>query len=293
MNRRNDPLTSLMRTLPRAAALVDGAGAITGCNEPFTELFGRDQVKRDVTRLAPPNQQQAMHALLAMQPGWRGAELPLNTTEGPGLFWTEVYTLHNCSGDLVRLISLHDVGMMRTMEAAYLHKIRKVADDNLWILDSSTTLLWARTSSPELDAAIGCRAHELVLTEDRAIWDKCIRKARNRPGTPVECAVRSSADGMARTVDVCYLSGGLFGGRFYVASRSTEPTGCRIVRRLKEAWQVRTDKDLADKLETAQSSISLANKSESVPPAWIVHTGTHTGASMDWIAYGQGQKRRW
>ncbi|UQZ90716.1 hypothetical protein C4J81_16495 [Deltaproteobacteria bacterium Smac51] len=117
-------------------------------------------------------------------------------------------------------------------------------------------------------------------------------QARAIPGEAVECRIRASIDGASRIIDICYLAGGIFGGRFYAASRKTTPAGSRIVLRLKEAWGVREDQELAARLGTSQATVSRANQRESVPASWLVKTFEETDFSLDWLLTGQGFKRR-
>ena len=283
-------LAQLVYAMPRPAALIAENHSISAANAPFEELFGSLQEVVILDILGHHGEGRTL--IEQVKPGWAGMELPIQTLSGQGLYWCETYTLYE-KKNLVHILSMHSMDQLRTLEAMYLHAIRKVEDDNLWIVDEGGTLLWARTDSEHLKSYLGRKAHELVLTEDRRIFQACMHTAVENAGSPMECAVRSALDGSNRLLDICFLDGGLFGGRFYAASRTTEPRGNRIVRRLKEAWQVFSDRELAEKLDISRSGVSRANAQERVPAEWIVKTGENTGVSLDWLMSGQGAKHRW
>lgn len=288
----NSPLLALLRAVPRPAAIIDRRGAILDINASFRALCGPPRLPDAAAAYSDGAHSERLRRVLGLdRPGWRGAEITLLLHGKPRLCWCEVHSL-TIEGQLLHFLELHDMEQLRALEAAYLNHIRRVADDNLWVLDENGVLLWVRAENEAYGRFIDRLAHEAILPDDWMIWNAAMAEAQAAPGKPAECALRSVLDGRSRYVDLCWLPGGIFGGRFYAASRTTEPLGCKVVRRLKEAWAVRDDKELAVKLGTSGAAVSRANKNETAPAAWLIKTGEQTGFSIDWLLTGQGNKRR-
>ena len=65
-----------------------------------------------------------------------------------------------------------------------------------------------------------------------------------------------------------------------------------IIRRLKEALDVKSDGQLATYLGITRQNIGAARKRDDVPPGWIYKVAQLSGCSMDWLRFGQGPQRR-
>ena len=65
-----------------------------------------------------------------------------------------------------------------------------------------------------------------------------------------------------------------------------------IIGRLKEALNVKSDGELANKLGISRQNIGAARKRDDVPPGWIYKVAELSGCSMDWLRFGQGPKVR-
>lgn len=289
-----DALIDLINSIDRPSIILSMKNKILACNPAFIETFGNKTNLNILEVLGSDRESISLsHMLKSQEMGWQAEELPLQTlNKGSCLFWIEIYTNEDRNGDLRRMLTMHDMAVYRQMEAAYLSRVRHVTDDNLWILNKKGILIWAKTNSPELNAAVGLAGSEVVYQKDLEIWEMAFNKAKRNPGTEVSCTVRSKSDKRARILNIFYFSGGLFDGRFYVASRSATPAGRRIVKRLKEAWQLSNMTELAEKLETTVSAINSARDKKNVPPIWLTLTAEKTGASLDWLCYGQGEKWR-
>lgn len=279
-------LETLVKVLPRPAALIDKDYNLLLANQAFDSVF--DKLFGSIIN-ASGITTDIINLFGLTSPGWRSTEISLTKGNEHKIYWCEVYTL-SIPDTYLHLLHMHDMTQVRTLEDAYLHAIKKMPDDNLWICASDTTLLFVPTNSKRLKTFIGKQAKELILIEDWAIWNQAITQAKTKPSNIINVVIRSKIDGLPRMVDLRYLPGELFGGRFYAATRSIEPTGSRIIRRLKEAWMVRTDGALAKALGTAKSAVSKASNQEAVPPSWIIRTGSRTGTSLDWLMWGIGDK---
>ena len=137
-------LTDLILSLPRPAAMIRHDGSIGAHNAHFAALCDvRCRMILDALAPAP-----GLAGLFLLAPGWRGAEVPFTDASGHDcLYWCEVYTVARAGGEIAHLLDMHDMGQYRALEAEYLHRIRRVADDNLWITADDTTLLWVRAVS--------------------------------------------------------------------------------------------------------------------------------------------------
>ncbi len=66
----------------------------------------------------------------------------------------------------------------------------------------------------------------------------------------------------------------------------------KIINRLKEALDVKSDGQLAKYLGISRQNIGAARKREDVPTGWIYKVAELTGCSMDWFSFGKGPKIR-
>jgi hypothetical protein len=66
----------------------------------------------------------------------------------------------------------------------------------------------------------------------------------------------------------------------------------RIISRLKEALDAKSDGQLATYLGISRQNIGAARKREDVPTGWIYKVAELTGCSMDWLSFGKGPRIR-
>ena len=64
----------------------------------------------------------------------------------------------------------------------------------------------------------------------------------------------------------------------------------RIINRLKEALDAKSDGQLANYLGISRQNIGAARKREDVPTGWIYRVAELTGYSMDWLGFGKGPR---
>jgi hypothetical protein len=76
--------------------------------------------------------------------------------------------------------------------------------------------------------------------------------------------------------------------RLKVSLNETE----EIISRLKEALNVKSDGQLANKLGISRQNIGAARKRDDVPPGWIYKVAEVSGCSMDWLRFGHGPRVR-
>ena len=65
-----------------------------------------------------------------------------------------------------------------------------------------------------------------------------------------------------------------------------------IINRIKEAFKVRTNKELAEKLGTSLSNIDNWKKRNSIPQKYILLTSQMTNINPDWLLTGEGEMYR-
>ncbi len=85
------------------------------------------------------------------------------------------------------------------------------------------------------------------------------------------------------------FSGSLSGSS---ADKLPESNFDESLRRLKVAFGVETDTDLARALDLQQGSISKAKQKRAIPPSWITTVALGQGVSADWLLTGEGEMRR-
>ena len=66
----------------------------------------------------------------------------------------------------------------------------------------------------------------------------------------------------------------------------------KIIGRLKEALDAKSDGQLAKYLGISRQNIGAARKREDIPTGWIYKVAEMTGCSMDWLSFGRGSKIR-
>lgn len=62
--------------------------------------------------------------------------------------------------------------------------------------------------------------------------------------------------------------------------------GDAIILRMREACDVRTDKELAEILDCSRQNISTARRSNRIPPVWFQKVSIASGTSIDWLFWG-------
>ena len=283
-------LRNLLNIIPRPVAIIRHDYTVSLHNRHFAELCTAEACRStifDALNHAPG----LARLFVATDTRYTGLEIALCDHQGNDcVYWCEAYTLR-LGGKILRGLVMADMTQQRAFEAAHLEMIiRKVSDDNLWIVGDDLTLLYVRADIAALHDHMGLPAVELVAPADRPAWERCMLAAKNAPEQTIDCSVRAASDGLPRMITIQYLPGGTYGGRYYAATRRDEPHGIRVVLRIKEAYQVRTDAELAERMGIRSSAISRVNISGTVPPAWVINTWHVTGVSAHWLLTGQGQK---
>lgn len=286
-------LLELMRNSPKATAVIELDYSVLDCNEPFIVMFGAIKGRNVLDLLArDPHRKKLAFLLGNTAPGWKGGEVNLELTgEGSKLCWVEVHS-RTTSGRLVHFVEFINVENFHILELAYLHKLRRVQDDELWVLDSDGGVIWRKEAQSDDDIFISHNLIEFIHEDCQSGWRRILANAKKYPGEVHSFQTRAKSDGQMRYVDLCYLADIIVGGRFYMVSRHNMPSGSRLILRLKEAWAINSDDELARRLGTNKAAIRRADAEEAVPPAWLVRTGQLTGFSIDWLLTGQGSKRR-
>lgn len=62
--------------------------------------------------------------------------------------------------------------------------------------------------------------------------------------------------------------------------------------RLKTAFKVTADKDLAKSLDVSSQSVASAKKKGKINPDWFIKAAEKVNASLDWLVYGVGNPYR-
>lgn len=288
----NKYVLGLLNSLPRPGAIISTDLIIWELNDKFKAQIGDLKGKHAVDSLTTGRHKERFKSIFSgTQPGWKGAEVLINLADHPALCWCENHSFI-ADGHHRHFLEVVSVEKLQTLEATYLNKLRRVLDDNLFILDDEGMIIWHRSADQGYGNCISSLSAESILEEDRPKWNKALAAAKKKPGQGVEVTVKVKLDGSIRYIDLCYVPGTLMGGRFYMASRRSVPSGSRIIDRLKEAWAVDSDEELARRLGVAKNDIGQATSETNVPPDWLVKTGQLTGFSIDWLLTGYGERRR-
>lgn len=62
--------------------------------------------------------------------------------------------------------------------------------------------------------------------------------------------------------------------------------------RLKTAFKVTADKDLAKSLDVSSQSVASAKKRGKISADWFIKAAEKVNASLDWLVYGTGNPYR-
>lgn len=66
-------------------------------------------------------------------------------------------------------------------------------------------------------------------------------------------------------------------------------TNASVLDRLKQAANVTTDAELADKLQLTKQAVAAARSRGQVPASWVPKASQLFGVSTDWIFFGHGE----
>lgn len=282
----------MLESLPKATAIVGVDRTILDFNSKFLAMVGDVRGCEAVERLASGLHQDKLARLFTSTGlGWRGGELTVNLVARPTLCWCETHSLEDDEA-LYHLFSILDVEKFHAMEANYLYQTRRVIDDNLWIIDEDGSLIWLQVKDPSYDYFFGRPSRELVAENERHLWDRALAQAKANSGQTHSFSLTSATTGSIFYIEAYYLPDTLMGGRYYVTSRQALPTGSCLLARVKEAWAVSANSDLAARLGVDEADIIGINSESDVPASWLVATGQATGFSVDWLISGRGVKRR-
>ena len=280
----------------RWCVLIDKQCNVLCYNNAFTQRFGTPDT--GVSLLLHTKAQGRFYTLIRTcqdKQKWIGEEVPMPLFKGEGEVepvWAALYPLHN---DMT-LISMHSTRYMRQIELAHMHRIRASTDDRLWLLDSSGRLVWARVESDyqaRINQYLGQHVSDLVVAADRGTVASVMAAAHKNPGHVKVITVTAIENMDTVTADISYLPGGIYGGRYYIASRSGLPRAQRIMGRIKEAYQVTSNTDAAERLDVTPSLVSRYRNADEVPEGWLFKCHRDTGVSLDWLYTGIGSKHIW
>ncbi|UQZ90717.1 hypothetical protein C4J81_16500 [Deltaproteobacteria bacterium Smac51] len=178
---RIEPLVELLHSVPKAAVIVNRENLILEANASFESRFGQGQQHNVIDFLAEGRHQKKLHKVLFNGgPDWRGAEVTLKGRSGPSLYWCENHSLM-IQKELYHFLEIQEMEQFRALEAAYLHRLRRVADDNLWILDNDASLLWVRMDNAEYEKFIDRPSLELIEPADHSLWRKMLIRPEQSP----------------------------------------------------------------------------------------------------------------
>ena len=265
-------------------------------NEAFAQRFGTPD--KGASLLQHTKAQGRFYTLIRDcqdKQKWIGEEIPMPLSKGDGEVepvWAALYPAH----DGMTLISMHSTRYMRQIELAYMHRIRAATDDRLWLLDSSGRLIWARVENDyqtKINQYLGQHVSDLVVPSDRGMVTSVMAAAHRNPGHVKIITVTAIEKADTVTADVSYLPGGIYGGRYYIASRSGLPRAQRIMGRIKEAYQVTSGSEVAERLGIAPTVVSRYRNADDVPESWLFQCHRDTGVSLDWLYTGIGSKNIW
>lgn len=194
------------------------------------------------------------------------------------------------NGDLV-LLWFEDLEPIYQAQLLFLRQIRRAPLDHLWVVDEDLIITHSSLENPD---AFGVNVGDNILNvwpdeTDRAQAEENFHQARITPGVPIRTKFNLRDGKGFVPVEI----GGMFvhapnaGGYYLLAAHSGRVGGNDAVNRLKQAYDVVTDAQLAAALGKSKSTISNARR-EGLDPAWAYAAIASTGYSGDWIMTGKG-----
>ncbi len=192
------------------------------------------------------------------------------------------------------LLMVVDTSALHQGQVALLRQMRKARTDNIWIFDEDLRVVYAELE-PELQALRerpDFDPHALLPPGQGDEVRQILAAAKKEPGKQHSVTLRSQREsGRLLTVyaDIIYYADTL-SGYYLCCTRTRELRGSGIVTRLKEAYGVYTDVELAKLLQTSPAMLSRARHGRKPPGDWIIKAWEDRSVSADWLLTGRGSK---
>ena len=204
----------------------------------------------------------------------------------------QVYPLR-IEGQDVAAMLFHPVDTFRAMESMLFERNIKTPMDSRWILNEHYQTIQFKADSGSIfyGREPGFSLFEAVAEEHHAkvqeIFDQAVETPRQMMTFTIE-ATRKHGLTMLEA-DVVYMPDMLYGDRYFVMTRPEEDRRPNILNRMQDAWQVRTDVELAEKLETTPSTVSEVRRGHrDMPDKWVVKTLLKCRVHFIWLWFGVG-----
>ena len=283
-------LKSLIEKLPVPTILHKENGEIIYTNDSFKLFFGTCAPSgENIFLIAADPQVRGACEKAIQSESMQGVELPLNLG---GSDYLIQYLALPLKENLVASLLINDTLRINSL-IAHVRQLRKSAYDHTWILSNNSIpeVIWSNTAQDKPNENLGMTAEELVYVDDVPKIRKCFDQARKTPGKLTSVAVRpAETPDQTIDVDIIYYPNLYFYGHFVASSHARHPGSNAILSRLKNAFMVETDSELAEVLDVPPSAITRAKKQKMPPFSWLEKAFSTKGVSMDWLLGVRGSK---
>lgn len=203
--------------------------------------------------------------------------------------YTFKYPVLDKSGRVVAILALSSrIEGRRKLEQVWLQRISRSVADDLWILDSELAVLdCSLCAEPsESRARRGRHFLDLLGGDGGQVFRDAVSRAELTPGEPV-FVEGLELDGEPSEMDVAWLPDAFYGIRVYAASRPLRPHHAGLMDRLREAYHVDTDADLARAMDVSAGAVAQWRRSGSVPCERLMQCYGDNRVHVHWLLTGR------
>lgn len=283
-------LLSLLQKFPAPIILHQQNGKIILANKSFTYLFGTcADCGENFYTVAGDARVRGISEQATRTDSVQGAEIPL--TLGGKNYFVQYLAVPMKKNHIVSIL-IDDTLRIESL-IAHVRQLRKSAYDHTWILsdNSPPTVVWASIGSEHCQKDLGMVAEKLVFKGDEGKINECLHNAKSSPGKLCSVAVRPAENpDQTIDIDIVYYPTVYLLGHYIASSHVRKPSSSQVIDRLKNAFMVETDTELAEALEIPPSAITRAKKQKMPPLSWLEKAFRIKGVSMDWLLGAKGSK---
>ena len=277
-------LKSLLEKLPVPTILHRDNGEILLTNASFKKFFGviaNPESKNFFVLTADTRVQSTCEKAITTK-GMQGIELPITLNDKSYLVQ---YLALPLKDNFIASLIINDTLRIESL-IAHVRQLRKSAYDHTWIISNcpEPKIIWSNTPHGDAQNNLGMIVEQLVHPEDVSKITECLNKAQKNPGKLTSIAVRPiETPEQTIDLDVIFYPNLYFYGHFIASSHVRRPGSNVVIDRLKSAFMVESDTELAEALNVPPSAITRAKKQKMPPLAWLEKAFNSKGVSMDWL----------
>ncbi|WP_421901270.1 helix-turn-helix domain-containing protein [Maridesulfovibrio sp.] len=283
---------ALIKDLPLYALLCRPSGEISFYNKAFERLIQDNSKPINISEICTTEFQplilNKLHECLA-------AGCKLNFKFETSLFTTNTILITRAiplkSNDQVCLI-FDNLNIRHKLECSLLQNLHTPQHDCFWILNSKleVTYMHPTPACPLQMSASPFNIYDAFPASEHSMLRQNLTQARLSPYelTPATLTIISPEGNIETELNTLYAPDPFYNDRYLCALNSGHSTARQIISRLRIAFNVEKDSQLAKKLGVSPPAIAAAKKKNRVPDSWLMNCYRQCRASVQWLDSGRG-----